>query len=521
MSRDAIALLWLGSEALLAGPDGRPGPTLPVPAEDPAGALARRLAGEFPQAAAVRILYQPAALALEMVAPAEAAGRRAAGRRRGCVWSAEQGPPGSEEALLASEARSPLPALVRALEDQGLRVEGAWTLAALLGAMPRGPAEGPACLRLAVIGSWALLASADAQGRKRLRLHRAEAAAELAADLSATLATFDEQRQPPAWAVLEDEAWPPEIREAVRRLVPAEVPLAALLAQARRLPRGGSEDFLRPAPDRRRRLLAMGAVALLALAAVFAAWRAHVAAADQRRQSRIREAAGAAARDSELAAARQLEAINRAVAEALPPRYRLDLLLLALSRATPPGVCLREVSSQGPDFLVRGRIGGPEEPAGDPLRRMREALAAGDAAWSWRETPAPAGRDFLWRGCFRAAEEPPAARTAGEGAARLAQARGQLPERGPAEGALALLMRGWTEAPGDAPGAAGWRVRRFSLDRPPLAAWSGIVATVRALAAEPGLTLEAIELEAGDEGAGAFAQARLDVELRWRGAGGG
>ncbi|HEX3730799.1 MAG TPA: hypothetical protein VHV47_13400, partial [Opitutaceae bacterium] len=330
MNGDPVTLLWLGSEALLAGSEGRPGRPFSVPPKEPAAMLVRQLAEEFPGAGAVRILYQPAALAIEAIAPADLPGRRPDLRRRGGVWSVEAGPAGTDELLLASEPTSPLPALARALADQGLRLEGAWTVASLLETMPRSPEEGPACLRLVIAGSWALGWSTDALGHRRVRLYRLEAAEEMVAELRALLATFDEQRQAPAWTALEDEAWPPEIRSAIRRLIPAEIPLATLLAQARRLPAGGPSDFLRP--ERRRfhlgRPLALGASVILGLAALLAGWRAHEAATEGRRRRLSQDAALASARGVHLAAAQKLDEINRALAGAVPPRYRIDLLLL-------------------------------------------------------------------------------------------------------------------------------------------------------------------------------------------------
>ena len=514
MSEETVTLLWLGSEARLAGADGRPGRSFPVPPEDPASALVRQLGEEFPGAGAVRILYQPATLAIEAIPPEETPDRRTDPRRRGGVWSVEASSSGTEEHLLASEANSPLPALARALEEQGLRVGGAWTLASLLEAEPRNPEEGPACLRLVISGGWALLWSTDALGHRRVRLLPQEAAEAMTAELRSLLATFDEQRRAPAWMALEDEAWPPEIRSALRGLIPVEIPLATLLSQARRLPAGGPSDFLRPHRGRFRlgRPLALAACFALGLAALLAGWRIRETATDRRRQRLFQETATAAARDAQLASARKRDEINRALARASPPRYRLDLLLLALARATPAEICLREIASQGPDFLIRGRMVGAETVTGDPLGTFKQELAAHAAAWDWTETPPCAGGGFLWRGRFRA-EAPPSAHTPEEGAARLAQAVARLPAREQAEASIRFLTRDWAGGPEGPADEAGRQDYQFSPANRRLAAWSDIVGTVQALAAAPGVTLEGMELEAGDEGSDVFAQARIEIRV--------
>ncbi|HEX3729904.1 MAG TPA: hypothetical protein VHV47_08875, partial [Opitutaceae bacterium] len=166
------------------------------------------------------------------------------------------------------------------------------------------------------------------------------------------------------------------------------------------------------------------------------------------------------------------------------------------------------IASQGPNFLIRGRTLNPPGPAADILGKFRQDLSAEPAAWIWTETPPAAGAEFFWRGRFHT-EAPVAAQTPEEGSARLAQALGQLPSREQAEASITFLVRDWTGGPEDVPEGGGHRSYRFSLANRRLSAWSDIVATVQTLAAEPGITIEGLNLEAGDAGSDSFAEARL------------
>jgi hypothetical protein len=101
---------------------------------------------------------------------------------------------------------------------------------------------------------------------------------------------------------------------------------------------------------------------------------------------------------------------------------------------------------------------------------------------------------------------------------RLAAARARLP---PAPGFDAWLQgacRSWMVATRSTGSAGDLELRQYGLvyDHPRMNSWPDITASLQALCAEPGLTIDRLEIAAAPDGADAFQQVeiRLTVLLR-------
>jgi hypothetical protein len=82
----------------------------------------------------------------------------------------------------------------------------------------------------------------------------------------------------------------------------------------------------------------------------------------------------------------------------------------------------------------------------------------------------------------------------------------------------ALGRRGWTASEPATDRRNGYELRHYSLRRanPRLGDWPEIVASVRILCDEPGLTIDRLLLTAAPDGAAVFIRAELGLTVRLR-----
>ncbi len=262
---------------------------------------------------------------------------------------------------------------------------------------------------------------------------------------------------------------------------------------------------------RRRRKLALAAGGILALgAAAGLGWR-YQGRADRQR---LAEEASVRARAEDLRAsqAAKQDRLIRELHRLQGPPARVGALLAALARTTPPAILLREVACQEESFAIRGRAGDSGTAAGD-LFRFRRELCPPEAPWQVQEPPA-ATAEFTWHGSFSRPADP----AAGALEADLAAARARLR---PAA-AFDAWLRGWSPhwgvlaSSGEHSPEVELRHCALAYAQPSLGAWSDIVQAVRAMEAEPGVSVDSLVLAAAPDGADAFTQAQLTLTARLR-----
>jgi hypothetical protein len=79
-------------------------------------------------------------------------------------------------------------------------------------------------------------------------------------------------------------------------------------------------------------------------------------------------------------------------------------MLMALAKFTPNRIVLREVTTQGADFAIRGHCTESPGETADPLSAFRRDLAAGGLPWKLLDAaprPAAGDSDFTIQGSFR------------------------------------------------------------------------------------------------------------------------
>jgi hypothetical protein len=147
-------------------------------------------------------------------------------------------------------------------------------------------------------------------------------------------------------------------------------------------------------------------------------------------------------------------------------------------------------------------------------------LAAGlSAGYAWSQpapvalAPADAALERQWAALRAAAPQPiePLA-------ARASAARGRLPSAAGFDAEMREWGRNWTTLACSTDRYPDIEVRHYAIARghPALAAWPDIVATVKILCAQPGLTLDSLSLAAAPEATDAFVQARITLTARLR-----
>jgi hypothetical protein len=102
-------------------------------------------------------------------------------------------------------------------------------------------------------------------------------------------------------------------------------------------------------------------------------------------------------------------------------------------------------------------------------------------------------------------------------AARVSAARGRLQSAADFDAAMRDWSRNWTALVSSDDHYPGLEVRRYALacSHPEFRAWPDIVATVKILCAQPGLTLDSLTL-AAPAGSEAFVEAQITLTARLR-----
>ncbi len=453
MSRPLV-ILWWGSHAVLAGPDGTlVRSALPADASGEA-ALLRLWDEEFTGNAAARLVLAP-----------------------------DDPPSGPVAVRLAAAARR-----------QRRRIEGAWPLAALLETANPCPT-----LQVVAIGSAAAVRFRSPTGEDTLRYFAGPRWAENAqAEILEARVRVDEGGSLPATLTLDDSPAAPALRSALAGTEVRDTGLDAWLDRARTLPAGEPGDLLsgrgrRLFGGRHRRRGAAAALALLAGAVALTGVQIHrrqVLAAARAAQSLWAESAAAERRQAELARARAARA-----AAFVPPQRHAEFLA-ALVAASPSAVVVESLVIEADRFDLRGRILGEAPGHERAAADLREALFA--AGRPWQEdttTPVPAGQFAL---CGRFAEPP-----ADPAAADRPQAA--------AEPNLAGILARW--APGWRIERQADRYVLVPADLGP-AAWAGLVGLTGRICARPGLAIARLEAHGAPRGDGAFTRMELVLTAR-------
>ena len=413
----ALVIVWWGPRLAVLGPDGRL--EAAEAGGEPAAALGELLAAEFPGARAARLLYQPDGLELhESPCPPGSrtrlrrllAGDFPALRSRTAVWAAAPLRPaqGGRGTVLYLEPDSPLPELRAQLARQGVRIEGAWPLAALWDESPAAPRG---FLGVAALPNRALVYCLWPAGDRSIRLHAGPRAAErAAAEIRSALPRFEEAERPAGALAADPGPDADELSAALGGCALDELPPADWFARARGLAAGGLGDLLAPdsplaGPAGRCRIAAAAGALLLAGAA---AWtvrrRLDAAAADRAWAARQAEAEQTEARVLAGESLRQqIDRLHGAWRTAQAPASRHYAFLAALGRAAGPAIVLQSLRIAGDDFEIRGRADPEPDRGEDALLRFRRALFAPGQPWRDAhpdEPPAAPGGDFVLRGSW-------------------------------------------------------------------------------------------------------------------------
>jgi hypothetical protein len=212
------------------------------------------------------------------------------------------------------------------------------------------------------------------------------------------------------------------------------------------------------------------------------------------------------------------------------PHYEL---LMALAKATPPDIVLRELVCDGAGFRLRGRVFERAGRPDSPLIQFCRDLAPPGAPWRFPNAPDVDGAEFAWRGLFLTEDAGPGnaggpgassgpAGAEPEDAARwekiTSAARSRLPSEREFDGETEELGRHWTVLARSSDRFPGLEVRHCALayNQPTLGSWSDIANTVKAICAEPGVTLDGLDLAAAPDGGDAFNQAQIMLTARLR-----
>ena len=541
---DALVILWWGRELRLLRGDRISGRTLEE-REDPAAAILRLAAADGAGARAVRLVYHPA----ELEAHAVACPRTGRSRLRkifaeehrvlaaaDTVWGAEpiRGGPHGNTTVLYLDGHSPLPKLAEELAARGLRVEGAWPLQSVIEAFPTcGPAP-RGFLSVLASERQAFVSSVGAAGNRSVRFYDGPEFAEAAvAEIRTVLARFDEGDPPPGLLLLEEGPASGAFREALRSQPMTEVLAAELLAQARCLAPGGLSDFLPQKPFRPWRLLrrratkprlAAALAAALVIGVAWRGWSGHRQRLREERQAATRreerlslERSAASSR----ATHEKVEQLDEALRHAQSPWQAHYEFLRTLAQTIPATIALQTLTIEQGRFTVAGQVyEGAGAPDG-PLPRFWRALGAPEVPWILSALPVKmTGAEFALDGSFRI---PPAAVAApgigdadaiAEREGVLARALGQLPTARAFDAQAPEWSQNWTISHRSVVPFPGLEVRRYGLALDRSTSWSQLMETIKAFCAEPGLTIDRLELVAVPDGSGDFRQAEIELTVR-------
>ena len=547
---ESIVIFWWGGDIRILSGGQISGRRLEKK-EDPVAAIFRMIAGDGAGVRAARIIYHPDTLeAHEAACPRTSrsrlrkifAGEHPALAAPDTVWSAEpirRGPNGHATVLYIDE-HSSLPRLLEGLAGRGFRVEGVWPLQSLIEAFPTCGAAGRGFLGVVATGSQAFVSSLGTSGDRSVRFYDGPEFAEAAiGEMRTVLARFDEGDPPPGLLMLEDGTQAGAFRDALRNQPLTEVLPAELLAHARFLPPGGPSDFLprksfsqwmpRLPLCRAARMRLMGAFAAALL--IGAGWHAWSVRQERIRQQRrfavLQEQRLSVERSAESRRALQdrLDRLDEALRRAQSPIQVHYDFLAAVAKTIPSTIALQTMTIEHGRFAIAGHIyqgaGGPES----PLPRFCRALAPAEAPWILSALPpAMANPDFALEGSFRdsdSTERLPApagsdSESIGEREVRLAAALGRLPRARTFNEQAPGWSQNWIISTRSVDPFSDLEVRHYglALDRSKAASWAQLMETIRTFCAEPGLTIDRLELSASPDGSGDFRQAEINLTVR-------
>ncbi len=519
---------------------------------DPVPGILKAAAG-CKGAGRVRIVYQPDALEVHEVGlaglsldqkRAGSAGRKslrpllarevAALSEPGAVWCLAPNDSGAGGALLYLERNSPLPRIVEGLGRNGLRTEGAWPLP-IVAEWPPSPGAGRGSLSLIASANRAIVGCVNAAGDRSVDFHfRGDIPGAAAASLRSALARFDEADRPPGWLAVDEGPASAALRPAATGLGLAESSVAGILHRVRLLAPGGLADLLPERPWWRRsgaqRRLAAGAVVLLLLSSALcvqtAAARKNARLALMRREEAARLRVRAEAGELQTRIGRMRFLVTSA-AELKAARPVHGDFLIALAGSFPRNAVLGEVAINDGQITLSGRVSDRGVLPGEAAARLCADLAPPGAPWALQsDPPPPGGSGFVLRGSFvrrpAAPEQPRAAPgdtpdALERGEAGFAEACARLSPTGSfGERLSALERRGWTAAGLATDRRNGYELRHYLLRyrNPRLGDWPEIVASIRVICDEPGLTIERLFLTAAPDGAAVFIRAELGLTVR-------
>jgi len=313
-----------------------------------------------------------------------------------------------------------------------------------------------------------------------------------------------------------------------------ETTLTDLLIGVRRLAPGGWTDLtpLRPwwrRPRVRGRLAAAALLLLIAASALLlrASHSRREALARRQREEEAARLDSRAAAGERAARLARIHTLMTTTAELAAPRPAHGDFLMALAASIPRRAVLTELAVDGGRIVLCARVCDRAARTGEVAAGWSADLDAQGAPWSVRPAAfPPGGSEFVLSGSFQpqapvpAPPDPTPAGTAEELAraeARLAEAGAVLPRPSSLEGKLdPLRSKGWTLAAQSSELRSGYEVRHTSLRcaGPPLSEWPDIVASVRGLCDEPGLSIDHIHLAAASDGAPVFVRAELGLTER-------
>ena len=552
---ESFVLCWWGDEVRIIDAFNVCSVHVLAERNDPVPEILQAVAAEFRGGRRVRIVYQPDALEAHEVGLAGLSlrpGRSGSAERNrlrpllvrefaalsepGTVWCLAPG--GAGGAVLYLERNSPLPRIVEGLASGGVVAEGAWPLPALADCTPPGGAGARGgSLSVASAAGRAMVACVNPAGDRSVDLHAHGDIVEGAmASLRNALARFDEGERPAGWLAVDEGPAAAALRSATADLGLTEVSIAGLLARVRLLAPGGWPDLLPASLWWRqskvlRRLIPAAVVVLLLASAICIRTSAARKEALLLRQRRDEEAtlvhvrAEAGRRETRT---ERIRALASAAADLKTARASQGDFLLALASSISRSSVLSEVAVDDGRITLCGRVCDHSLRCGEVAAKLCADLAPPGVPWALRPDPLPSGgSDFFLRGSFDprpAAQEPStAAEDTPDALARseegFAAACARLSAAGSFEERLgALCRRGWTASEPATDRRNGYELRHYSLRRanPRLGDWPEIVASVRILCDEPGLTIDRLLLTAAPDGAAVFIRAELGLTVRLR-----